>query len=243
MMGEIVVQRHAAHAPAYLHASLDVAKTAQRTDRLARFHTGMARRRDRREGVHAIVIAQQIPVDATVGRAGESDLEGPVWRGVARVPTGLVAKELDFAPATACKHPRKAGFTGVDDKPAGAWHSSHQMMKLRLDGGKIAEDIGVIELKVIENRGARPVVDKFAALIEKSRVVLVCFDHKTCVRHTRARRNTEILRNAADQKTRFQSCRIENPRQHRRSGGLSVRARYRQHVAPREQMFAHPLRP
>ena len=116
-------------------------------------------------------------------------------------------------------------------------------MKLCLYSSKIAEDIGMIELKIVEYSGAWPVVDKLAAFVKKSRVVLVGFDHKTCVWRTCACRNAEILRNAADQKARFQSGRIENPRQHRRGGGLSVRARHRQHVAPREQVFAYPLRP
>ena len=52
------------------------------------------------------------------------------------------------------------------------------MMELRLDRGEVGKDVGVVELEVVEHRGARPVVHELRALVEERRVVLVGLDHE-----------------------------------------------------------------
>jgi hypothetical protein len=49
-------------------------------------------------------------------------------------------------------------------------------MELALDGRQVIEDVGVVELQIVQNGRARTVVDELAALVEKGRVVFVGFD-------------------------------------------------------------------
>ncbi|MNC91112.1 hypothetical protein D3C83_73080 [compost metagenome] len=49
-------------------------------------------------------------------------------------------------------------------------------MELALDGREVVEDVGVVELQVVQDRGARAVVDELAALVEEGGVVFVGFD-------------------------------------------------------------------
>jgi len=57
-----------------------------------------------------------------------------------------------------------------------AGHGAQQLIELAADGGNVGIDIRVIEFQIIEDGGARPVVDEFGALVEKRGVVLVGFD-------------------------------------------------------------------
>jgi hypothetical protein len=50
------------------------------------------------------------------------------------------------------------------------------MMELAFDGLEVVEDIGVVELEIVQDGGARPVVDEFAAFVEERRVVFVGFN-------------------------------------------------------------------
>jgi len=52
------------------------------------------------------------------------------------------------------------------------------VVKLLLNSSKIAEDITMIELQGYSKPPFLGVMEEFGALVEKSRVVLVCFDHK-----------------------------------------------------------------
>ncbi|MNY04797.1 hypothetical protein D3C86_1374940 [compost metagenome] len=115
------------------------------------------------------------------------------------------------------------------------------MMELRLDGSKIREDVGVIELKVVQDGGAGAVVDELAALVEEGGVVFVRFDDEE-VRWRQSRGDTEILRHAADQEARVVAGVLENPGQHRRGGRLAVRTGHGQHPLAIEHVLAQPLR-
>jgi hypothetical protein len=44
--------------------------------------------------------------------------------------------------------------------------------------GQVVEDVGVVELQVVQDGRARAVVDELAALVEEGGVVFVGFDHK-----------------------------------------------------------------
>ena len=56
-------------------------------------------------------------------------------------------------------------------------------MKLPLDSRQIIKNICVVEFEVVQNRGARTVVDKLAAFVKKRGVVLVGFYNKWCPLH------------------------------------------------------------
>ena len=52
-------------------------------------------------------------------------------------------------------------------------------MELTLDGRQIFKNISVIELKVIENRCSRCVVDEFRSLVKKCRIVFISLHKKS----------------------------------------------------------------
>ena len=88
----------------------------------------------------------------------------------------------------------------VHHQPA-ARHDAQQVIELPLDGLEIGVDVGVVELEIVEDQRARPVVDEFGALVEECRVVFIGFDHEEW-RVTEPRADVEIARHAADQETR-----------------------------------------
>jgi len=115
------------------------------------------------------------------------------------------------------------------------------VVELALDGGQVVEDVGVVELEVVEDGGARAVVHKLAALVEESGVVLVGFDHEIPAA-PQPRRNTEVQRHAADQKARLQTGLLQHPGEHGGGGGLAVGACHCQHMLALQHMLGQPLR-
>ena len=57
-------------------------------------------------------------------------------------------------------------------------YGTHQVMELRLYRLEIGKDISVIEFDIVNHQGARVIVNKLGALVEKRRIVLVGLDHK-----------------------------------------------------------------
>ena len=70
-------------------------------------------------------------------------------------------------------------------------------MKLGLDGSEVGKNIGVVELQITDNKGARAVVNKFGALVEEGRVVFIGLDHEE-IGLTQSSRLAEIPRHAAN---------------------------------------------
>ena len=115
-------------------------------------------------------------------------------------------------------------------------------MELRLDRGQVGKDVGVVELEIVQHRGAWPIVDEFRALVAKRSVVFVGLDDEER-RRAQARRNAEVLRHAADQETGLEPGAVEDPRQHRAGRRLAVGTGHRQRPAPLQHVFGQPLRP
>ena len=115
------------------------------------------------------------------------------------------------------------------------------MVKLRFDRRQIAEDVGVIEFKIVQDGGPRPVMNEFRTLVAKSGVVFVGLDHEER-RVAQAGRNAEIQWHATDQETRCHVGVFENPGQHRGGRRLAVRAGDAENPAPLQHVFRQPLR-
>ena len=154
------------------------------------------------------------------------------------------AEALHLAPATHGQHTLQGVFTRVDDQPAVRRHGAHQVMELTLDGREVVEYVRVVELQVVQNQRARPVVNELAALVEERGVVLVGFDdeRRAWAHGTQSRGHAEVQRHAAHQEARLQPGLLQHPRQHGRGGGLAVRAGNRQHMAALKHVFSQPLR-
>src|SRR5690242_13193615 len=115
-------------------------------------------------------------------------------------------------------------------------------MELPLDRFQIVEDVRMIELEIIQNRGPGTVMDELRALVEERSVVLIRFYYeKRGV--GMARGDGKVHRYAADEKSRLASGALENPGDHRRNGGLTVRTRDGEDVAAGQHMLGKPLRP
>src|ERR1044071_5372975 len=103
------------------------------------------------------------------------------------------------------------------------------MVELTLDRRKIVEDIGMIELEIVQHGRSRSVVDKLGAFVEEGGVVFVGFDHEQR-RLGMARRHGEIHGHPADEKARLASSPLEHPCKHGGNGGLAVRTRDSEHM-------------
>ena len=95
-----------------------------------------------------------------------------------------------------------------------ARHRAHEVMELPFDRGEVGEDVRVVELEVVEDRRARPVVHELRALVEERRVVLVGLDDEiACEPPSRAEmpklRGTPPIR-----KPGLEARVLEDPREH-----------------------------
>ena len=122
-------------------------------------------------------------------------------------------------------------------------HRAHEVVELALDRRQVVEDVGVVELEVVEDRRARPVVDELAALVEERGVVFVGLDDERRAALAEVCRDAEVERHAADQEAGRAAGLLEDPGEHRRRPGLAVRSRDREDVAAGEDLLGEPLRP
>ena len=154
--------------------------------------------------------------------------DGPV-RVIQAITQGLVfAEAFNLAPAAFLQRLFQGRFTVRKNQPPGGGHGTNQVMELGLDSGQVGEDIRVIEFQIIENDGARAVMNKLAALVEEGGVVFVRFHHKKrCL--TEAGRHPKIAGHTTNQVAGVEPGVLQNPRQHGAGGGLAVGAGHRQH--------------
>ena len=247
MVCEIVIDRDAADGAAHFHAALDVKEIVQRLGRHMGRYARVLGGRDRCQRIELVVHPRELPVDLPDRQPALENLETVRLTPRRKVAHGG-AETADLAPAAQVQDARQAFLQSVDHHASGGRHRAHQVMELPLDRREVVEDVGVVELQVVQHRRARPVVDELAALVEEGGVVLVGLDHerrRPSPRRTRIPqpgRNAEIRRDPADQETGLEPCAIEDPGQHRAGGGLAVGAGHRQHVPALQQLFGEPLR-
>ena len=241
VVGEVVVDAHAVHFAAQLHAALHALEAAQGGGTVFQGDAHMARRQQRRHGVIDVMATGERPVHHGNVRPLFHHREAGAVRAlqpVARV--GLLAEPFHLAPAAPRQGFLQGGFAVGQNHPAQGRHGAQQMVKLGLDGGQVRKDIRVVELEIVEHHGARPVMDELAALVEKGGVVLVRFDHEKR-RAAKPRGNAEVAGHAADQIAGVEARVLENPGQHGGGGGLAVGAGHRQHPAPRQHHLGEQL--
>ena len=90
--------------------------------------------------------------------------------------------------------------------------------------GEIAEYVGVVELKIVEHRDVRRIVDELAALVEKRAVVFVALDDERVSRRAKMAAGRRILRHAADEIAGVAVVFAQQERRQRSRGGFPVRA-------------------
>jgi hypothetical protein len=161
---------------------------------------------------------------------------------VAADPVACLAIEaLDWRPATALQYAFQAGFVCIADDQAGGGQGAHQVVKLCFDRSKIAENVCMIEFKIVQNSSARAVMNELGALVTEGGVVFVGFDdEERCV--AEAGRNAKIKRHAANQEAGRHVGVFEYPGQHRTGCRLAVRAGDAEYPAALKYVFGQPLR-
>src|SRR6185369_543517 len=133
-----------------------------------------------RQRVELVVLAEERPLDAGDLEAAAQHVERVRLAARAQHSGRLLpaAEALHLAPAAHREDALERLLARVDDDPAAAGNGANEVMELALDRGEVVEDVGVVELEVVEDRGARPVVDELAALVEEGGVVLVGLYHE-----------------------------------------------------------------
>ncbi len=76
------------------------------------------------------------------------------------------------------EYPLQRDVLPINHDPSCPWDRTHEMVKLALNRCKIGEYVSMIELQIVQNRGPRPVVDEFGALVKEGGVVFVRLDDK-----------------------------------------------------------------
>ncbi len=232
VVGKIVVHAHrlfvAQHHAAQLHAAAHALETGQRAHAVGRRHAQVLRSGQRGQRIELVVAAAQTPLQP------RQRLAVLQHHKVVRLALGAKiahrrAKGAQLAPQPLMQHALEAFFQPVGHHPARSGHGAQQVVELAFDRTQVFKNVGVVELQIVQHQGARPVVDEFAALVEKSGVVFVGLDDERRA-GAQAGRNTKVDRHAADQKTRLQASRLQNPGQHGGGGGFAVGAGHRQHV-------------
>ena len=194
MVREVVVDGDAGDLAAQLHAPCDAFELTERLDCQRQRHARVARGGERRERIVDVVGADERPAHLALRASRTRALRSTNHRSLAppgrlvhtASPLATPGEPLARRPAAHGERLTQARIGGVPDDAARAGHDAHQMMKLALDRRDVVVDVGVVELEVIENECARPVVDELCALVEKRRIVLVRFDDKERRRPRRA---------------------------------------------------------
>ena len=256
MMREIVIHRHTTHGTANLHAPLHAAELREGERRALGRNADVLGRGDRREGIHDIVLAEELPAHfrhrAAVAQHGE--LAARLPRRERRAPLIVRAQPEGLArrPAARGDHRLELGVGAIAHNASGSGHGAQQLRELPADRRDVRINVRVVVFEVVQDQRSRPVVHELGALVEERRVVLVGLDHemrgapmrlrRAAAPTAEARRRVEIARHAADQKSRLEARMLEYPGEHARSRGLAMRPRDREHVAVLEHVLRQPLR-
>src|SRR5690606_31819144 len=242
VVGEVVVENDVVDVDELFHPPLGTGETSQSSNALLRRDTDMARGSQGCQRIGDTVRTCLAPYGDALQLAIEPDLEArAIVSQQTRLPVAALAGGLARRPASHVDHPLQGRLlTRIDDQAAGG-DGTNQVMELPLDGGKVREDIRVVEFQVIEDGSAGAVMNELGALVEEGTVVLICL-HNEERRVAQPSGNAEVLRHAADEKARRHTGVFENPGQQTGGSGLAVGTGYRHDPAILQNMLSQPLR-
>ena len=156
-----------------------------------------------RQCIQTVMLSCQFPVYRPLKIAFEKDIE-TVIVCPRKCPACfcISAKPFFFTPASPLNDSFQGRIALVNDQTANSGDCPDQMVKLCFDGRNIGKNIGMIEFKIVQYGRSWPIVDKFAALVKKSGIVFIRFNHKKRRRilPVQSGGNTEIERYTANKK-------------------------------------------
>ncbi len=243
MMGKIIINRDPPHCAAHFKTPFDALKFRQCFKGDLRENADMLRCGNGCQCVRAIVCAWQGKLRLAQTLSILNHPETLCTRDELGLPAAAIRliEIRKRRPATSRHDTLQSLRPAIGDHQAIVRECADKMVKLRFDRGKISEDVCMIELKIIEDKGARMVMNEFRTLIAKGRVVFVGFDDEE-IRFAQPRRNPETLRHPADQETGLEPRLIQYPGQHRSGRRLAVGSRNGQHPLATQDVFRQPLR-
>src|SRR5260221_1239277 len=239
-MREVIPDRDTCNGPPQFHAAPDTSEPRERLDCPRRIDTGGLPRCDSRERVVEVVLALKVPAEQPDEPAMVEYLETASADRIGG-PAIAHAKPFHRAPAATSEDAFNRRVGTVDYEFAGSGYRSDEMMELSLDRCKIGEDVGMIELYIVQNRQPGPVVDHLGTLVEEGGIVFISFDHEIGLR-SQPGRYAKVDRNAADEEPRVESRILQNPGNHGGSRRFSMCPRYGEHAPAGQSIFSDPLR-
>jgi hypothetical protein len=91
---------------------------------------------------------------------------------------GVLGKaDLEDRRGALLHHRERVGVVGVDQHHAVARDDPHQVRERFLDRRQVVENIGVVELEIVDDDQLGQVMEELAPLVEKGRVVLVALEN------------------------------------------------------------------
>ena len=133
------------------------------------------------------------------------------------------------------------GVVAIQQNHAFGWRDIQKAAKAGLDLLKVAVDVSMVELDVINNDELGQVVDKFRALVEEGGVVFVAFNDEI-LRVPQTGALSKVRWNASNQVSWGETGRFKYPGQNRGRRGFAVCAGDNQIVSATENEVAKRLR-
>ena len=247
MVAEILHDDDSAPAPDYLLTPLDAREVGERrqiqVEQFAPQNERHARRRHCR--IAGVEKPLHAPLDALFAcAADESERRCLAVLGEVANAHVVSVPDTDFYAARprGWFEARDVFVVAVFDNRAVGVDNAAHVGECALYVVEVAEDVGVVELDVVDCQNVRAVVQKLAALVEKRGVVFVALDCKRRVGRAQIRAALgQISGNAADKPAAVRAVAMQQIRGNRRRGSLAVRAANYERIARAYQLRAYQV--
>src|SRR4051812_5934224 len=133
----------------------------------------MSCRRKRCQRIHPVVLAEQLPSQAPLPFALPCNFEASILGCGAGGPSFGHAESLNRRPSSFCKYSLQGCVLPIHHQKTRFRHDPYEVSKLAFNRSEIVEDVGMVELEIIQNRGLRTVMHELGALIEERGVVFI----------------------------------------------------------------------
>ena len=200
------------------------------------------RRRHRRQGVREVVRARQSQVafGLTCGACEPGARAVYAFGAPIRFRSRIDRKDLHRGPATLFDQPGETRIRAVDDQPSAPRGAPQQQVKLPKHRIQVGIDIGVIVLDIVDDHGARAVVQELGVLVEERGVVLVALNNKMPPA-PQPGGAFEITGRSPDQVAGIQSRLMQQPGGHAGGRSFAVGAGHRDYLAIAQYMRTQPF--
>ena len=222
VMAEIVHNGDAAGDALDFHATFDAFEGVEGGLDLLVFQAAMLGAGDDGKGVADVEFADQVQMELEAGDfksgGGGPELEVEGLHGVLRAQ----AEAFDRAMGDV-EQRGEVGIVAVAEQEAVARDEADEMGERFLDGGEVLEDVGVVELEIVDDGDLGVVMDELAAFVKKRGVVFIALDNEPFA-VGEAGALAEVVGDAADEVAGIEAVVLEDPGEQGGGGGFAVGA-------------------